>query len=238
MWGMRIVIYARTSTKNGPGSDSLVAQEQHCTAWAHDHGHEVVGVHRDEELSGALGIVDRPALAAALLSIEQGEADGLVVQRIDRLARELHVQEVALASAWNLGDRVAVFEAAEGREIRRDDPDDPHRRFLRQVMGAAAELERGLIKARLRGGRRRKAALGGYTGGKPLHPRYGYELVDGEYVPIDAQQTVVRRILELRAQQKTWQAVADDLNETGVPPPSGAAWYAMTARRIAQRETR
>ncbi len=88
---------------------------------------------------------DRPGLGAALVALESGEAEGLIVHRLDRLARELHVQKVALAHAWNVGDHVCVFEVVEG-EVPRDDPNDPHRRFLRQVVGAAAELERGLIK--------------------------------------------------------------------------------------------
>lgn len=182
------------------------------------------------------GIEDRPGLAAAIVSLEQDVAAGLVVHRIDRLARELHVQEVALANAWSVGAHVSVFEAAEGGEVKRDDPDDPHRRFLRQVMGAAAELERGLIKARLHGGRRRKARGGGYIGGKPLHPKFGYTLVDGTYEPLAYEQATIKRILGLRDDGATWAAVAAELTRTGTPPPAGADWYPMTARRIAQRE--
>lgn len=236
MLDMKLAVYARTSTQNGAGSDSLAAQEDVCRAWAAEHGHEVAAVYRDDALPGTLGVEDRPGLAAALLALEQGDCDGLVVHRIDRLARELHVQEVALAHAWNVGEHVAVFEAAEGGEVKRDDPNDPHRRFLRQVMGAAAELERGLIRARLQGGRRRKAARGGYVGGNRLHRRYGYDLVDGEYLPREDEQAVVRRIVAMRAEGTTWAAVADALNSEGVTPPSGGAWYPMTARRIAQRE--
>jgi DNA invertase Pin-like site-specific DNA recombinase len=106
------------------------------------------------------------------MAVADGEADGLVVHRVDRLARELHVQEVALAHARSAGEHVKVFEVAEGGEIKRDDPHDPQRKFLRQVMGAAAELVRGMIAARLQGGRRRKAARGGYIGRKRLHPRW------------------------------------------------------------------
>ena len=102
-------------------------------------------------------------------------------------------------------------------------------------MGAAAELERWLIRARLQGGRRRKAAKGGYVGGNRLHPRYGYDLVDGTFVPREDQQLVITRIRGLRADGTTWQAIGDLLNAGGTPPSAGRQWYAMTARRIAQR---
>ena len=231
-----LVIYARTSTHNGAGGDSLDAQEEACRAWAAANHHEIVGVHRDQALSGGLGIEDRPGLAAAIVALEQAAADGIVVHRIDRLARELHVQEVALAHAWGVGGHVAVYEAAEGGEVRRDDPNDPHRRFLRQVMGAAAELERGLIKARLHGGRRRKARAGGFIGGRTLHPKYGYVLVEGMYEEVGEEQAVIKRIIGLREEGATWAAIASALAEDGAPPPCGAAWYPATARRICRRE--
>src|SRR4051812_22353675 len=92
----RLAIYCRTSTLNGGGSDSLDAQEEACRAWAAARGREVVSAHRDQALSGGLGIEDRPGLPAAIVDLEEGVADGIVVHRLDRLARELHVQEVAL----------------------------------------------------------------------------------------------------------------------------------------------
>lgn len=239
MVDMQLVAYCRTSTANGAGSDSLQAQEDACCAWAAENGHGVVLVLRDDALSGALGIEDRPGLAASLVALDDGSAEGLVVHRPDRLARELHVQEVALAHAWGSGDHVRVFEAAEGAEILRDDPRDPQWRFLRQVMGAAAELERGLIKARLQGGRRRKAAQGGYIGGNRLHRRYGYELVDGEYRRVEHEQEAIERMQGYRGatpRPLSWAFIAERLNDLEIPPPSGAAWYPMTCRRICNRE--
>src|SRR4051794_11460956 len=55
---MRLAIYCRTSTHNGGGTDSLGAQTEACRAWATERGHEIVAVHRDQALSGALGIED------------------------------------------------------------------------------------------------------------------------------------------------------------------------------------
>lgn len=105
-------------------------------------------------------------------------------------------------------------------------------------MGAAAGLERGLIGVRLRGGRRRKAQKGGYVGGKRLHPRYGYRLLEGEYVPQGDEQGVIERINAMRAAEKpmTWAATAGALNDDRVAPPSGVQWYPATAMRIAKRE--
>lgn len=232
---MRLVAYCRTSTHNGAGADSLGAQEQACREWAGANGHEVVIVFRDDALSGALSIDERPGLENALLALEAGEAEGLVAHRPDRLARELHVQEAALAHAWSVGDHVRVFEAAEGEEIKRDDPNDPQRRFLRQVMGAAAELERGLIRARLHGGRRRKQAAGGYIGGSRLHRKYGYDLEGGKYVSREREQAVIARIVKMRGEEMTFDGIAQALNAEAVPGPSGNKWYPMTIRRIANR---
>lgn len=234
---MRLVAYVRTSTQNGAGQDSLEAQADACRAWAEANGHEVVGVERDKALSGRLGVEQRPALLSALIALEDGHADGIVVHRLDRLARELHVQEAALARAWSAGDHVEVFEAVEGR-IKRDDPDDPHRTFLRQVLGASAQLERGLIRARLQGGRRRKAARGEWIGGHRLHRRYGYEVIAGRYERVEREQQVIDRMAELRAAGGVYRAVAATLNAEGIEPPAGREWHAATVRKVLVREGR
>jgi len=111
--------------------------EEACRAWAEREQHEVVAVHSDRGLSGKLGPEDRPGLAAALNELEGNRAEGLVVHRLDRFARELHVQEAALARAWTAGGR--IFEAVEG-EVQRDDPDDPMRTFVRQVWARRRSL--------------------------------------------------------------------------------------------------
>lgn len=140
-----------------------------------------------------------------------------------------------MAQAWNCGAHVRVFEAVGG-ELLRDDPEDPHRTFLRQVLGAAAQLERGLIVARLQGGRRRKAAAGGWTGGHRLHGRYGYRVQDGAYVPVEVEQRVIARMGELRAVGASYRAVAAALDGEGLPAPASGAWHGSTVRKVLVRE--
>lgn len=229
---MRLASYLRTSTNGNGNGDSLAAQEDACRTWAKEHGHEVIAVQSDEGLSGGLGVADRPGLADALAAIEQGDVDGLIVHRLDRLAREMHVQEATLATVWAAGGR--VFEAVEG-EVPEDDPDDPMRRAMRQMAGVFAELERGMIRARLRSGRKRKRERGGYTGG-PTVP-FGYRVegqgAEARLVPDDREQQVVERVMALRAEGLTLKLTAAELNRMDVAPPSGKGrWHPATIRRV------
>jgi DNA invertase Pin-like site-specific DNA recombinase len=231
---VQLVAYVRTSTANPGNGDSPAAQEEACWAWATASNLDIAAVHIDRGLSGKLGPDDRPGLAAALVAVERGDADGLVVHRLDRLARELHVQEAALARAWEAGGR--VFEAVEG-EVPRDDPDDPYRRFVRQVMGAAAELERGMIAARLRTGRRRKRERGGYAGGPtvPFGQRVEGEGTDARLAPDPQGASTVASILQLRRSELTLAAIAQRLNAEGIPSARGGRWHASSVRCVLLR---
>ena len=62
--------------------------------------------------------------------IGDGQADGLIVGEMARLARELYIQEAVLAMVWDMGG--AVFCADTG-EVMQDDPDDPMRTAMRQM---------------------------------------------------------------------------------------------------------
>jgi len=116
----------------------------------------------EEQASGASR--QRPVLARVMARIRAG--DVLVVVRIDRLARSLsHLLEVIEA----LESKGAHF-----RSIR--DPIDttsPQGKFTLQVLGAAAELERALIRERTVAGlisARAQGRVGGNPGLKARDP--------------------------------------------------------------------
>lgn len=227
-----LAIYVRTSTTNN--EDSIPAQEAACRAYAEQHGLEVEGVYADEGTSGGLGLQDRDALSEAVLAVEEGRVEGLLVHRLDRLARELHVQEATLSRVWQAGGR--VYEATHG-EVLQDDADDPMRTFVRQVMGAAAQLERGLINARMRGGRRRKKERGGYLGGLtvPVGKRVEGSGKDARLVDDDAGIVLRDYVRQLRGSGRdtmSFSAIARRLNDEHVPTPRGGRWHATTVQRL------
>lgn len=141
---MALIGYARVST----GEQNVASQRDELM----QAGCSVV---HEEHASG--GNRTRPVLSALLQSISAG--DTLIVVRLDRLARSLsHLLEVI----EGLESRGASFRSLH-------DPIDsasPQGRFALQVLGAAAELERSLIRDRTISGLRSARALG-RIGGNP-----------------------------------------------------------------------
>lgn len=148
---MPLIGYARVSTEDQtplPQSEALRAA-----------GCSVV---HEEQASGASR--SRPVLGRVLDSIRKG--DTLVVVRIDRLARSLsHLLQLL----EQLEAKGAYFRSLQ-------DPIDtasPQGKFTLQVLGAAAEFERALIRERTRAGlasARAKGRIGGNPGLRARDP--------------------------------------------------------------------
>ena len=164
---MKLAAYLRVSTdRQAEEGLGLEVQEQTIKGWAHAHEHRVVLWTRDEGVSGSNGLDTRVGLADVPEAIKRQRVDGLVVYRLDRLARDLVLQEQLLAEIRRLGGELFSTSNAEASYLS-DDPDDPSRKLIRQVLGAVNEHERAMIALRLRSGRRRKADNGGYAFGEP-----------------------------------------------------------------------
>ena len=131
---------------------------------ARQDGHEIMSWHADEGTSASNGLDTRDALSDAVGEICEDRADGLVIYRLDRLAPDLILQETLLAEIAGLGGQVFSTFAGE-QDVITDDPEDPSRRLIRQVLGAVAQYQRSLIRLRLRSDRRGKAERGRHACG-------------------------------------------------------------------------
>lgn len=215
-----------TQAEDGLGLD---IQRASIEGWSERSGYAVARWAVDEGLSGTLGVDERPGLAEALGAVETGEVAGLVVAKLDRLARLLTVQEATLAMVWRCGGRVF---AADTGEVLADDPEDPMRTAMRQVMGTFAQLERATIAARMRAGRRLKASRGGFVGGAvPL----GYAERAGVLVPLADEQATVARILELRAAGHSLRSMAAVLEAEGYRPKQAGRWHHSSLSKVLRR---
>ena len=163
----------------------------------------------EEHASG--GDRDRPILSQTLARLKAG--DTLVVVSLDRLARSLsHPLEVV----ESLQARGMFFRSLK-------DPVDtasPQGLFTLQVLGAAAQLERALIRERTRSGMRAAAARGrragnpGLRAGDPVALRKITDARSAAYLrklTAEAEQwlPIVRR---LRVEGRSWDDVVRYLN--------------------------
>ena len=232
--GLRLVAYLRVSSTSQVDGYGIGVQRRAVRAWAKANGHRIVAEQVDEGLSGTLDATDRPGLSAAIGALRKPpEADGLIVARLDRLARSLAVQEAVLGVCWRAGGQVFTADAGE---VLRDDPDDPMRTAMRQMVGVFAELDRRTLTKRLRDGRAAKKAEGKHAVGEYA---FGYrgegEGRSRDAAPDPAEQATVARIVELRGAGESYRSIAATLDAEGLRPRRAASWSPMTVRAAWQR---
>jgi DNA invertase Pin-like site-specific DNA recombinase len=230
---VKIVGYVRVSTatqvEDGLGLD---VQKAALRAWCEANGHRLTSILSDEGISGTKELEDRPGLADALDMIRGRKAQGIVVPRLDRLARDLIVQETILAEVRRVGGEVFSTSPAEASYLT-DDPDDPSRKMIRQVLGAVSEYERSMVVLRLRNGRRRKAQMGGYASGAPV---FGFEARDGDLIESQNEQLTIKRIAELRASGASFREICSTLESEGHRSKRGGTlWQPMAVKRVLDR---
>jgi DNA invertase Pin-like site-specific DNA recombinase len=95
---------------------------------------------------------NRPALQDMLAALHANGGRIAIVERLDRLARDLMVQEKIIRD----------FQSKKFELVSTEEPDlcskDPSRVFMRQVLGAVAQFERAMIFAKTQAAKQRKRA--------------------------------------------------------------------------------
>jgi DNA invertase Pin-like site-specific DNA recombinase len=232
---MKLIPYLRVSSAQQVEAWGLDRQDAVIRAWAKANGHRLLAEERDEGKSGTLESAERPGLSAGIERVNRGDADGIVVADLDRFARKLTVQETALALVWKSGGH--VFSVTGGGEVHREDPDDPSRNLIRQVMGAVIEYEKNMSVMRMRHGKKAKRTTGRKAEGQYA---YGYQSTgtgrERDAGPEPEQQAVVRRIVDWHNAGQSYRQICDQLNTDGVKTKHGRDWVPMTVKRIYDRE--
>lgn len=219
----KLVGYCRVSTDNQKEEGTVEIQEIALQEYCTNNGHQLVNVFKDEGVSG--GLEDRPALAEMFSYLEtHKETEGILIYRLDRLARDLYIQEHLIKKLEML--HKSILSVKEPNL----DSSDPMRKAFRQFMGIVAELEKAFITMRLSGGRINKARKGGYAGGGVA---FGYKAKDKNLEINDKDILTIRKIFYLRQQKKFgFRQIATLLNEERIPTSRGKRWYASTVRYI------
>lgn len=206
--------YLRVSGKGQVEGDGFTRQLKAIREYAAAHSVRIVNVYREMGVSGTKESADRPAWSDLMTALHSNGVQVVIIERLDRLARDLMVQETIIADLRKHG-----FELVSVAE-----PDlmanDPTRILVRQMMGAVAQYEKSQIVLKLRGARMRKRAKEGRCEG-----RKPYGFYDGE-------PAVLERLKALRAEGLGFDRIAARMNEAQIPTRTGKPWHGVVVNRI------
>lgn len=165
--------YLRVSGKGQVGSDrdGFVRQAEAIDQYAQANGIEVIAYYY-EPICGATSGEDRAGWIAMVDALQKKEAQIGIVERLDRLARDLMVQEHIIADAKTRG--IELRSASE--------PDmcstDPSRVLMRQIMGAINQYDKSMLVLKMKVAKQRLRLKGiRCEGAHPYgsHPDRPYE---------------------------------------------------------------
>jgi site-specific DNA recombinase len=206
--------YLRVSGKGQVEGDGFQRQLETIRAYAKAKNIEIVQVFEERGVSGEIEDKHRPTWVAMAAEMRSQNITVVIVEKLDRLARQQGLQEYIL---YDMGKRGFTVESAREEDINTK---DPTRILFRQIMGAIAQYDKAMIVEKLYVARRRKAAANGRCeGGKP----YGF--YPGEKYTLDL-------ILLHGKQGFSAKSIAERLNEAQVSPRSGAKWHPFVVAKI------
>ncbi len=212
--------YLRVSSQGQVDGHGLERQRKAIRTYAQAHGYQIVQTYREEGVSGTLE--DRPALADMLVSLEQNDhgVKTVLIEKLDRLARDLMVQEAIIRDFQAMG--FSLVSTTEGPDLCAD---DPTRKLIRQVFGAIAEYDKSMLVQKLRAARERKRAREGKCEG-----RKGYR--DSE-----AGRSIIAKARALRrkpkyGRQRSYVQVSKELNRQGVQTMTGKPWTGPMVQKL------
>jgi DNA invertase Pin-like site-specific DNA recombinase len=195
---------------------SLDVQERTLKQAGEMYGFSESELVKEEGRSGK-NVSGRPKLIDALKRLDAGDADALIVTRIDRLARStkdfLDIVDRANKNNWRLIllDLNLDTSTYQGR-------------FVVTIMSALAEMERGIIAERAKDihkDRRERGVVWGVDIG-----------------PKQVVSPILReKVLVLRKLGYSYKNIADTLNRQGIQTPRGKSWYPSSVKNILDATT-
>lgn len=208
----RVLGYIRVSTQEQEESGAgLAAQRQAIVAECEHRGWQLVDVFDDAGYSAK--DLRRPGVQAALEILRAGDAEALVVAKLDRLSRSMLDFAGIMAAAQRQGWGLIALDCAV-------DTTTPAGEAMANVLATFAQFERRLISQRTKDALAVKKAQGVRLG----RPR-------------QLPSEVVERIVFERGEGKTLSAIAKLLTDDQVPRAQGGKrWYASTVRAVLQSE--
>jgi len=210
---MKVIAYLRVSGKAQVEGDGFARQAVSINTFCDAQNLECIEVFKDEGVSGTVEGMDRPAFSKAVEFALNSEmpVEAIVVERMDRLARDLMVQEFLLRECRDRGIKVFAADRGNLEDVSSNDV-DPTRVLIRQILGALAQWEKANLVAKLAAARNRIKASGQRCeGNRP-------------FGDLPGEKVLLLLVTSLRDGGLSWEGIADTLSREGYRTRRGAPW--------------
>ena len=224
---MKVIAYARVSTTDQADNGvSLEAQAAKLSAYASLY--DLTIVETIEDAGESAKSLDRPGLQRALAMLKRGEADGLVIVKLDRLTRSVADWQTLIDGFFGERAGKQLMSVSDSIDTR-----TAAGRLVLNVLLSVAQWERETTAERTREALRHKIKNRERVG----KVRFGYDLgMDGVgLIENAAEQHAIATMTELRQAGATYRAIAAELTERGIEPKESSKWDHSAVRRILAR---
>jgi len=225
---MRVVGYIRVSTEEQVNSGlSLDAQRSKLEAYADLYDLELVAIVEDAGQSAKT--LNRAGLQRVLGMLKAGEADGVLIAKLDRLSRSVADFQTLIDSYFGEKPGKQLLSVADSIDTR-----TAAGRLVLNVLLSVAQWEREAIAERTRDALQHKISNGERCG----KVRFGYDLAaDGKtLVENPEEQEAVRLMESLREAGQTLRDIAAELRRRGIRTKEGkTTWIHTAVSRILKR---
>lgn len=214
--------YLRVSSSGQIKGHGFDRQRETIAAFASQNGYRVEETFRDA-FTGTEA--DRPEFNRMVATILGNGVRTILVESLDRLARDVMVQSLLLAKLAQ--HEIKLVNCVTGEEVTASMSDDPMRKALIQIQSVFSELEKSRLVGKLRRAREaKKGATGKCEGRKAFGEKPG-------------EKQVVEKMRLLRRKRNgkrtSFARIASRLNEDCVPTRTGARWHTTTVKNILTR---
>jgi len=143
--------YTRVSGRGQLEGSGLERQQEEINRFAKESGYLIKQTFKEEGISGTTTETERPAFQQMVFSILRNGVNHIIVESLDRLARDLQVQ--LQLCTYIASKEITLICAGTGENITQAILEDPMRKAMVQIQGVFAELDKSLVVRKLKNGR-------------------------------------------------------------------------------------
>lgn len=144
---MKAYGYLRVSGQGQIDGNGFDRQQESINQFAEKNGIEIVKFY-NEQISGTTDSTEREIFQQMVSAILRNGVRTIVVEGLDRLAREYRVQEQLMIYLASKG--ISLYDARTGENVTEAISADPMKKAMIQMQGIFSELEKNLLVKKLR----------------------------------------------------------------------------------------